>query len=124
MNYLADRNVKTLREIATRMNIPGRSGKAKSDLVALITNAILSDWDNAINLNAPAYDENLVTVHPAAAYMNEVVERNRRRLAGYVSQVGRDKYGRAKFTAKQRRRVMKKAHHAQSVWERLSAQPV
>jgi hypothetical protein len=116
--YLKTLTVKALREIIAGMDMPTPRAKTlKADLIGQIEAGMGYVHAEALKMNTP-------TVHPAAAYMTEVVERNRRRLAGYVSQVGRDKYGRAKFTARQRRRAMKKAHHAQAVWERLSAQSV
>lgn len=54
-----------------------------------------------------------------AEFSESVVARNRNRLAGYKSQVGTNRFGGAAFTEKQRKRILRKAHRAQRIWETL-----
>lgn len=52
-------------------------------------------------------------------YKSAVVARNERRLHGYSTQVGKNRFGGVAFTAKQIKRVKRKAYRAQRIWEGL-----
>lgn len=108
-------NVNDLKALAKSHNVKGFSKLRKAELIVAIGDSV---YDDAMAEYAVREAESFV-VSFADTFLTEVVKRNRRRLNGYATVVGKNRHGGAAFTAKQRKRMLRKAHRAQNTWEIL-----
>ena len=108
VEYLNTLSVKTLREIAARMNVKGRSTMDKATLIGAIGTVINIDHDEALEMNEslttftlPGTD--IVLTGKSARVMRHHMASVKR----FNPTLKRDKDGLVILSAKQRRRVQK-----------------